>query len=239
MAERSLLIRPLYVQLRDALAERIASGEWKPNAALPSEGDLAREFGVSSGTMRKALDLLKNEHLITRRQGRGTFVSDQSSDELSRRFTNVRAPDGKRILNDVRAVELTVRTANETECDRLSLQATDAVYSFRRTRYSNARPFLLAEVSMPASLFPGLEERNDFPQSIGSLAQQYGILLGKAEERISICAVSTSIAKALDVAVGSAVAVLDRVVRDIDGRPVEWRMAWCDLAENYYLARIG
>ncbi len=239
MAEKSLLIRPLYGQLRDALAERIASGEWKPNAALPSESDLAREFGVSPGTMRKALDLLKNEHLITRRQGRGTFVSDQSSDELSRRFTNVRAPDGKRILNDVRSVEITVRTANEKECDRLSLQATDAVYRFRRTRYSNARPFLLAEVSMPASLFPGLQERNGFPQSIGSLAQEYGILLGKAEERISIGTVSPGIAKALDVAVGSAIAVLDRVVRDIDGRPVEWRMAWCDLAENYYLARIG
>src|SRR4051812_41587123 len=48
--------RPLYLQLRDALAERVAGGEWRPGAAIPNEGDLAREFGVSAGTMRKALD---------------------------------------------------------------------------------------------------------------------------------------------------------------------------------------
>ena len=52
------LTRPLYLQVRDALAARIAGGEWKPNSAIPNEGDLAREFGVSSGTMRKALDLM-------------------------------------------------------------------------------------------------------------------------------------------------------------------------------------
>ena len=86
--------RPLYLQVRDALATRIAGGEWKPNAAIPNESDLAREFGVSSGTMRKALDLMEGERLLTRRQGRGTFVNDQSSEELAERFSNIHATGG-------------------------------------------------------------------------------------------------------------------------------------------------
>ena len=90
--------RPLYLQLRDALAERIAHGEWKPGNAIPNESDLAREFGVSSGTMRKALDMMEGEHLLTRRQGRGTFVNDQSSDEMAMRFNNVRSKDGQRVV---------------------------------------------------------------------------------------------------------------------------------------------
>jgi len=65
--------RPLYLQVRDALGERIAGGEWKPSTAIPNEGDLARQFGVSPGTMRKALDLLEAERLLTRRQGRGNL----------------------------------------------------------------------------------------------------------------------------------------------------------------------
>ena len=81
--------RPLYLQLRDALAERIAGGQWKPGSAIPNESDLAREFGVSTGTMRKALDLMETERLLTRRQGRGTFVNDHASDELSARFSNL------------------------------------------------------------------------------------------------------------------------------------------------------
>ena len=94
--------RPLYLQLRDALAERIAHGEWRPGTAIPNESDLAREFGVSSGTMRKALDLMEGEHLLTRRQGRGTFVNDQSSDEMAMRFNNVRSKDGQRVCGRVR-----------------------------------------------------------------------------------------------------------------------------------------
>jgi GntR family transcriptional regulator len=73
MPER-LFTQPLYLQLRDALAARMVRGEWKVGTAIPSEDDLAREFGVSKGTMRKALDLLEGESLLIRRQGRGTFV---------------------------------------------------------------------------------------------------------------------------------------------------------------------
>ena len=69
----SFSTRPLYLQLHDAPTERVASGQWKPRQALPNEGELAREFDVSVGTMRKALDLMEAERLVTRRQGRGTF----------------------------------------------------------------------------------------------------------------------------------------------------------------------
>src|ERR1700674_2691778 len=119
MATSSLSRKPLYLQLRDALAERIAAKVWKPGPAIPNEGDLAREFGVSPGTMRKTLDLLERERLVTRRQGRGTFVNDQSSEELAVRFTNVRGPDGDRLVGDVNSAEITEGVANEMECTRL------------------------------------------------------------------------------------------------------------------------
>src|SRR5262245_36034582 len=59
--------RALYLQVWDALAERITSGAWKPGTAVPNESDLAREFGVSLGTMRKALELMEARRLVTRR----------------------------------------------------------------------------------------------------------------------------------------------------------------------------
>jgi GntR family transcriptional regulator len=124
------------------------------------------------------------------------------------------------------------------ECARLSLSAEDKVYRIRRIRFANELPFLLEQASLPSSLFPGLEEKTGVPQRIVGLAQQYGILLGKAEERITIATASPEVAEALGVASGSPVAALDRVARAIDGRPVEWRMAWCDLARNCYVALI-
>jgi GntR family transcriptional regulator len=231
--------RPLYLQVRDALASRIAAGEWKPNAAIPNEGDLAREFGVSSGTMRKALDLMEGERLLTRRQGRGTFVNDQSSDELSVRFSNIRAGDGERITGEIKTLSLTQATANPAECGRLRLRPDDKVWRIQQVRLHRDEPFMLEEVAIPVSLFPGLDEQDVLPNRIVVLAQQYGILLGKGDERVSIGLASPSVAETLNLDPGAPILVLDRLVYDLDGHAVEWRLGMGHFAEKYYLAEIN
>jgi GntR family transcriptional regulator len=231
--------RPLYLQVRDALASRIAGGEWKPNAAIPNEGDLAREFGVSSGTMRKALDLMEGERLLTRRQGRGTFVNDQASDELAVRFSNIRAADGERITGEIKMVGLTQAAANQAECGRLRLRPDDKVWRIQQVRMHRGEPFMVEDVVMPVSLFPGLDEHDVLPSRIVVLAQQYGILLGKGDERVSIGAASASAAEALNLKAGACVMVLDRLVYDLDGHAVEWRLGMGHFADKYYLAEIS
>jgi GntR family transcriptional regulator len=231
--------KPLYLQVRDALLERITNNEWKSGLSIPSETDLAREMGVSLGTMRKAFDVLAKEQVVTRRQGRGTFVNSQTSDAYSLRYSNIRGPNGERLIGDVKSSKVTKSAANEMECERLSLQKEDKVYRIQRVRLTDGTPFMLEEVSVPEGLFPGLEKRVSIPNCVGNLAQEYSIVLGTAAERISVASVSQDFAPTLMVAPGSPVAVLDRVVRAIDSRPVEWRMAWCNLAKNYYLACIA
>jgi GntR family transcriptional regulator len=231
--------RPLYLQLRDALAERIAGGEWKPTTAIPNESDLAREFGVSAGTMRKALDLMEAERLLTRRQGRGTFVNDQSSDELAARFSNIRGADGKRVCGQVKSSEVVEGLASETECARLRLSPDDPVYRIHRVRHHKGQVFLVEDVTLPAALFPCLEDKKPaVTDRVIVLAQEYGILLGKAEERVSLSGASPTVAQKLGVAPGTPVMVLDRVVLALDGRPIEWRMGWCHLADRYYMAEM-
>jgi GntR family transcriptional regulator len=239
MASTRFSTKPLYLQLRDALADRIASGEWRPGSAIPNESDLAREFEVSAGTMRKALDLMEGEHLLTRRQGRGTFVNDQSSHELAARFSNIRCPDGRRICGDTKSVQITSGAANETERKRLHLSAQDSVFRIQRVRHDAGEVFQIEEASLPAALFPGLDEKKDSAHRIVVLAQDYGILPGKAEERIALGEASAKVAEALGIAAGSPVIVLDRLVLALDGRPIEWRVAWCNLTDKYYMAEMN
>lgn len=231
--------KPLYLQLRDALADRIASGEWRPGAAIPNESDLAREFEVSAGTMRKALDLMEGEHLLTRRQGRGTFVNDQSSDELAARFSNIRGAEGRRICGQIKSSQVTSGSANEMECSRLRLSAQDSVYRIQRVRHDKGAVFQLEEASLPATLFPGLDEKKDIPHQVIVLAQDYGILPGKAEERVSLGEASKQVADTLGIPARAPVIVLDRVVLALDGRPIEWRVAWCNLTDKYYMAEMN
>ena len=230
--------RPLYLQVRDALGERIAGGEWKPSTAIPNEGDLARQFGVSPGTMRKALDLLESERLLTRRQGRGTFVNDQASEELAVRYSNIRGKDGAHVTCEVELLDVTEAAVSEAECMRLRLRMHERVCRIRRVRLRDGKPYMLEDVAMPAALFPGLPENKAPSHRIVVLAQQYGLLLGRGEERITIGSASAEAAGTLRVEPATPLLMLDRLVCTLDGRPVEWRLGQCRIGDTYYLAEF-
>jgi len=237
-ATRPFRAKPIYLQVHDALIERIARGEWKVGMLIPNEVDLARELGISTGTVRKALELLESERVVSRRQGRGTFVNDQSSDALTSRFENLRAQDGKPLEWDTNAFEFVEAAANEDERRRLHLGASDHVYRARRVQLNDGRPFMVEEVSLPAALFPGLSAEH-IKTRLVVLAQSHGILLGKVDERISIDLIPAAIAGMLEVAPNTPVLLLDRIVQTLDGRPVEWRVARCHLDGGFYVTEMG
>src|SRR4029077_10636831 len=81
--------RPLYAKVREQLVERIRSGVWKPGQLIPSEFEIAAEFGVSQGTARKAISALAAERLVMRQQGRGTFVVEHTPAHVLFRFFNM------------------------------------------------------------------------------------------------------------------------------------------------------
>jgi len=97
---------------------------------------------------------------------------------------------------------------------------------------------MVEEVAMPAALFPGLADKNGSSHDITALAQRYGLLLGKAEERLTIEEAAPEIAAVLGIAPAAPIVVLDRIMLTLDGRPIEWRIGRCQLARDYYLAEM-
>lgn len=67
--------RPVYVRLKDSLRAGIAAGSWNPGDAIPSERELCAAYGISRMTARQAIGDLVHEGILTRQQGRGTFVA--------------------------------------------------------------------------------------------------------------------------------------------------------------------
>jgi GntR family transcriptional regulator len=230
-------VRALYLQVRDLLAHRIVSGEWTPGSAVANERDLAHEIGVSTGTVRKALELLETEKLVTRRQGRGTFVNDPTSDEVVCRFIRLRTGDGESFSGKVASQVVSEGTANDLECARLGLCANDRVYRIRRVRYHRGRNFLVADIALPAALYPRLAGNGDIPRQIGALAPWNDMLLGGAEERVSICEPPADVRDLLGLAPGVSVLLLDCVLFLLGThQPVAWRLGHVHLPDGYYLA---
>src|SRR5215831_1351807 len=86
--------RPLYEQIKILLTQSLVAGEWKPGESIPSEVDLAQRYRVSQGTVRKAIDELASEHILVRRQGKGTFVASHNEPAYQYRFLRVTPDDG-------------------------------------------------------------------------------------------------------------------------------------------------
>ncbi len=230
--------RPLYLQVKDMLVQRIVMGAWKPGSAIPNEIELSRELGISVGTVRKALDEMESGKLISRRQGRGTFVIDQSSDECAARFSNIRDPDGSRVVGDVESCEVMPGTANAAEIRLLQLRNGEPVLRMHRLRSHAGRPLMVEESTVPQSRFPGLAQEADVTASIVVLAQRYGLLLARAKEKLSVTSATGDVADELGVSEGTPLLKLDSVVFSIDGRPIEWRVAQCNLGSSYYMTEI-
>ncbi len=201
--------RPLYLQVKDMLVQRIVAGAWKPGAAIPNEIELSRELGISVGTVRKALDEMESERLISRRQGRGTFVIDQTSDECAIRFSNIRDPDGIRIVGEVESCEVSPATANATETRLLQLRSGEPVLRLRRVRMHDGHPLMVEESTVPQSRFPGLAQDTDISPSIVVLAHRYGVLLARAQEKVSVTAAEGEVAEELKVAEGTPLMKLE------------------------------
>ncbi len=72
---------PLYIQVASTLRRRIETGQWLPRQKISTLEELEREFEVARVTVRQAVELLQDEGLVHRRQGRGTFVADHLKDK--------------------------------------------------------------------------------------------------------------------------------------------------------------
>jgi GntR family transcriptional regulator len=67
-------LRLIYVQVAEHIAARIHAGDLEGGQRMPPERDVATEYGVAYNTIRKSMELLRQQGLIITMHGRGTFV---------------------------------------------------------------------------------------------------------------------------------------------------------------------
>ncbi len=233
-------LRPLYMQVRSVLLERIESGSWRPGVGLPSEFALADELGVSQGTVRKALDSLARDHLVVRRQGSGTFVAEQTPAEVLFRFFKIYRVNGDRVLPDSAGVRIRQGAASRRECGRLNLRPGVDVIRISRIRLDQGTPFIREQITLPADVFPGLAGANTVPNTLYDLFQrEYGVTVARADERLEPVVAGTADARALEIEVGTPLLKVDRIAIGLNERPIEWRVSLCHLKGRTYLAELG
>lgn len=237
---KKLTVQPLHVQLRDALIKRVASGEWRPGEVIPNEIDLAREFNLSPGTVRKALDWMEQARIVIRQQGRGTFVADPASAELATRFECIHRPDGSKAVFTATDTTCASGTPTPRECDILQLADGAPVLRVGQVRRSELDVVaMVEEVALPAQLFSQLSLGPGESYDIVRAAKHCQVLLGGGTENVFVVQAPDAVAARFGLAGDVQIMMLERLIYTVDGKPAELRKAWCWLGDNSYRARLS
>ena len=206
---------------------------------LPSERELASELCASRSTVRRALNILVKNGVITVARGRkgGAYLADTEHRErfplvidgrsVNRRlieiasFTQMLLDQGFEVGTRVLALE--VEAASAAVASRLDIDPAESVVSLLRVRFANGAPLSLEHMYLSFRRFPTLvdEGLGGATSIYAVLRDRYGVSIEKAEEEIEVTPASPYSANLLAIEPGDPLLSIQRLARDAEGLPVE------------------
>lgn len=218
---------PKYHQIYLVLREQLDEGRFADG--LPGEFALMEQFGMARVTVRRALEQLAAEGLISREPGRGTRPVAAQPRAVAGSAAN-RANLGGLLENlvsmslhtAVKVIDVETVTASASVAAALEMQAGEPVQKAVRVRSTRKGPLSHITTYVPADVARSFGRRELAKKPILLLLEESGAKVGRANQTISARLADVTLARHLDVAVGSALLTVRRLVYNQDERPVLW-----------------
>jgi len=231
---------PLYQQIKALILQSLNAGEWKPGEMIPSEFELAARFLVSQGTVRKAVDELSQEHLLLRKQGKGTFVATHSEQKFQYRFLKL-VPNAENLSSSVPAQRTILwckkSKANPEIAKSLKLPAGCGVLQIRRILSFAFVPTILEDLVLPGDAFKGLsaeELQNHQGPTYALFEKTYGVRMVRAQERITAVHANAKDAQVLNINDNTPLLQVERLALTYQDKPMEIRRALYKTEHHHY-----
>jgi GntR family transcriptional regulator len=215
---------PLYHQLYEILRQDILRGEWQPGDMIPPESELTERHGISRTTVRQVLDLLANEGLIYRQQGRGTFVAHPTVEQALVRiisFTEDMRQRGFRPGTEV--LSAGVVAAPPDIAEKLGIEPGDELVRLERLRLADGEPMSVEESHLVHRYCPGVLKGDYASNPLReALERDYGIRWLHARQVIRAIPAPGDLARTLSIPPRSALLTIERVSYSQQNTPVEF-----------------
>ncbi len=207
--------------MADQLRTRLANGHVGTGGALPSEAELGDEHGVSRVTVRRALEVLRSEGLVTSRRGSGWFAAaDPVRQSLGRVTTVEAALEAAGARPTRRVLEFAFEPAGTDVARALSLGPSDEVLRVKRLNLADGEPFALVTVWLPGALGALLSRDEVEAETFYDLLPLRGVQLGRAVQQIGADLARSDDARHLGIDLRAPVLTARRVTYAIDRQPV-------------------
>ncbi|SFP52429.1 GntR family transcriptional regulator [Salibacterium halotolerans] len=212
---------PRYVTVIEEIKEKIRNGELEPGERLPSENEYAKQLHVSRNTLREALRILEEEHIMVRKHGIGTFVNKKPvfSGGIEELFsiTDMIEREGKTPGTDILFTGFTEPHGDDKK--ELTLDEQEQVYLIKRIRTADDDPLVYCVDKIPAGLLED-DYNLDEESMLLSLEKKAGVTISYAKANIETMGYHEEISTMLQCENGSPLLVLKQVHYDMADEPV-------------------
>lgn len=225
---------PKYHKIYLLLREQLQEGHF--SNGLPGENALTQRFGVARITVRRALEQLAQEGLIAREPGRGTRVISLSKLGASAGSTSSGSSGARKaqlsgllenlvtmgMQTQAKVLSVDVLPASDEVASRLNIAPGTAVQKAQRVRSTSQGPLSHITTWVPQAIAQRFDPAELAYKPILVLLESSGVNVGRAEQTISARLADADMAQHLDVAVGSALLSVRRLILDTQDQPVQW-----------------
>lgn len=214
-------IEPLYIQLANYLREKIVHQEFEKGMKIPSEMELHNSTGMSRSTVRKAIELLVNESMLTKVHGKGTFVSNDKITEnrethfLS--FTENVERMGKKLTTKTVNIQNVIPTLEQRKFFNIS--ESEILLEIVRVRYLDDTT-ICVETNWFTQEYQQLAEEDLDRSLYAILKEKYGVIPSTGKKSFEICFATQQEAFLLDVPRGSALMLIEDYVYSNEDKPL-------------------
>lgn len=213
---------PRYLGLATAVRRLVERGAFQPGDALPAERNLSAITGFSRVTVRRAIEELLREGILSRRHGSGTYVARRIEQPLSvlAGFTEEMKSRGAR----PGSVWLARSLARPTPAEGLALgvRPDEQVVRFSRVRTADDEPLAIEHAAVPAALLPSPDL---VTTSLYQALAERGHRPASGIQRLHAALASAEEARHLLVPVGAAILRIERRSFLENGRPAEFTLS--------------
>ncbi len=217
-------------------------GEWQPGDRIPGETELAKEYEVSQGTVRKAIDSLVENRLLLRRQGKGTYVASHNSELKLFHFFNISPNEGGRVLPETKVLTVDKRTGLHHELAALEMPAGTEVIHITRVRHLAGPPVIYETMTICANRFKSVLDltKKQILNNIYELYEQnFGVIIRRTKDKVYAVAASALQAQLLDIEASTPLLCVHRLALDLEDTPVEYRETFCLTQNHHYHSRLS
>lgn len=220
---------PLYEALADFIRGKVYAHQWSTSSRIPSEHELMDAFGLSRGTVWRAIKVLVDEGLVIQEHGRGTFVSEGGLSHPSGvrplSFAASLREQGKDFKTYVLCNQVMPAPLDITNCLQLP-QGTPLLF-LRRVRTVEGAPVLCQESWMNIVACPGLDEADYTRESAFDAVERCsGLRIVRSTMSYSARIAGSEHGAYLRCDKNAPVMTVNQLIRVEDGTPIERSVTW-------------